>query len=90
MSIYELGNDKPQIAASVYVAPEATVIGNVTLGEKVSIWPGAVLRGDNEPITIDEASNVQDGAVLHADPGFPLTVGKHVTIGHQAMFHGCT
>ena len=90
MSIYELGNDKPQIAASVYVAPEATVIGNVTLGEKVSIWPGAVLRGDNEPITIDEASNVQDGAVLHADPGFPLTVGKHVTIGHQAMLHGCT
>jgi carbonic anhydrase/acetyltransferase-like protein (isoleucine patch superfamily) len=90
VSIYQLGNDKPQIAASVYVAPEATVIGKVTLEENVSIWPGAVLRGDNEPITIGEGSNVQDAAVLHTDPGFPLVVGKHVTIGHQAMLHGCT
>ena len=90
MPIYQLGNDKPQIAASVYIAPEATLIGKVTLGENVSIWPGAVLRGDNEPITIGDGSNVQDGAVLHADPGFPLAVGQNVTIGHQAMLHGCT
>jgi carbonic anhydrase/acetyltransferase-like protein (isoleucine patch superfamily) len=90
MAIYQLGDDRPQIPISAFVAPEATVIGKVTLGENVSIWPGAVLRGDNEPITIGEGSNVQDGAVLHADPGFPLIVGKHVTIGHQAMLHGCT
>ena len=90
MPFYQLGDDIPFIPDSAYIAAEATIIGKVTLGEKVSIWPGAVLRGDNEPITIGEGSNVQDGAVMHADPGFPLIVGKHVTIGHQAMLHGCT
>jgi carbonic anhydrase/acetyltransferase-like protein (isoleucine patch superfamily) len=90
MSIYRLGEDSPNIPASAYVAPDATVIGKVTLGEQVSIWPGAVLRGDNDMIQIGEASNVQDGAVLHVDPGYPLKIGAHVTIGHQAMLHGCT
>ena len=71
-------------------APEATLIGKVILGENASIWFGVVIRGDNDSITIGNGSNVQDNAVLHADPGFPLTVGDNVTIGHQAMLHGCT
>jgi carbonic anhydrase/acetyltransferase-like protein (isoleucine patch superfamily) len=87
---YKLGEQAPQIHDSVFLADEATVIGNVNLHENVSIWPGAVLRGDNEPITIGKGSNVQEGAVLHADPGFPLTVEGNVSIGHQAMLHGCT
>jgi carbonic anhydrase/acetyltransferase-like protein (isoleucine patch superfamily) len=90
MSIYRLGDIAPQIAGSVYVAPNATIIGRVTLGENASVWPGAVIRGDNEPIVIGAGSNVQDGAVLHTDPGFPLRVGAEVTIGHQATLHGCT
>ena len=90
MPIYQLGDDIPKIPNSAYIAAEATVIGKVILGDNVSIWPGAVLRGDNEPIAIGEGSNVQDGAVLHADPGFPLSIGDHVTVGHQAMLHGCT
>ena len=90
MAIYQLGDDKPEIPKSAYIATEATVIGKVSLGESVSIWPGAVLRGDNEPITIGAGSNVQDNAVLHADPGYPLKIGDNVTIGHQAMLHGCT
>ena len=90
MAVYKLGNDTPNIPTSVYIAAEATVIGKVILGEQVSVWPGAVLRGDNEPIKIGDGSNVQDNAVLHADPGFPLTIGMNVTIGHQAMLHGCT
>ena len=89
MATYRLGDDGPVIPHSAYVAAEATVIGKVTLGEHVSVWPGAVLRGDNEPIAIGNGSNVQDNAVLHADPGFPLKVGDNVTIGHQAMLHGC-
>jgi carbonic anhydrase/acetyltransferase-like protein (isoleucine patch superfamily) len=72
------------------VAKEATIIGKVRLEENTSVWPGAVLRGDNEPITIGRNSNVQEGAVLHTDPGSPLNVGEAVTIGHQAMLHGCT
>jgi carbonic anhydrase/acetyltransferase-like protein (isoleucine patch superfamily) len=90
MAIYQLGDDIPQIPRSAFVAAEATVIGKVTLGENASIWPGAVLRGDNDSITVGAGSNVQDGAVMHTDPGFPLNVGNNVTIGHQAMLHGCT
>jgi carbonic anhydrase/acetyltransferase-like protein (isoleucine patch superfamily) len=90
MAIYRLGDDTPTLPRSAYVASEATVIGKVTLGEHVSVWPGAVLRGDNEPIKIACGSNVQDNAVLHTDPGFPLNIGANVTIGHQAMLHGCT
>ena len=90
MSIYQLGDDIPNIPDSAYVAAEATVIGKVTLGENVSVWPGVVMRGDNDSITIGNGSNVQDNAVLHTDPRFPLLVGENVTIGHQAVLHGCT
>jgi carbonic anhydrase/acetyltransferase-like protein (isoleucine patch superfamily) len=76
--------------ADYWVAPTATVIGRVKLGADASVWWGAVLRGDNECITIGQGSNVQDNAVLHTDPGFPLDVGARVTVGHQAMLHGCT
>jgi len=90
MPIYQLGDDKPIIPASAYVSPEATLIGKVILGENASIWPGVVIRGDNDSITIGDGSNVQDGTVMHTDPGFPLRVGENVTIGHQAILHGCT
>lgn len=90
MAIYRIGDAAPRIPASAYVAPGATVIGRVTLGEHASVWPGAVIRGDDDTIEIGDNSNVQDGAVLHVDPGLPMSVGKDVTIGHQAMLHGCT
>ncbi|WP_458131913.1 gamma carbonic anhydrase family protein [Pseudomonas sp. R3-41] len=90
MAIYQYDMLIPAIHAETFVAEDATVIGNVTLEQGVSIWPQAVLRGDNESIRIGQHSNVQEGAVLHADPGFALTVGEGVTIGHQAMLHGCT
>ena len=73
-----------------YVAPGATLVGRVILEDRATVWFGAVVRADNEPIVIGRSSNVQDGAVLHADPGFPLTLGAFVTVGHQAMLHGCT
>jgi carbonic anhydrase/acetyltransferase-like protein (isoleucine patch superfamily) len=72
---YQLGDDIPQIPASAYVAAEATIIGKIMIGENTSVWPSAVLRGDNEPITVGAGSNIQDGAVLHADPGFTLNIG---------------
>jgi len=90
MTLYRLGDTAPAVPASAYVAPNASLIGKVSLGEKASVWFGAVLRADNEPITLGAGSNVQENAVLHADPGFPLIVGDRVTIGHQAMLHGCT
>ena len=90
MALYRLGDDAPIIPSSAYVAEEATVIGKVTLGERASVWFGAVIRGDNEMIRIGAGSNVQDNAVLHTDPGFPLTIGANVIVGHQAMLHGCT
>lgn len=73
-----------------WIAPNAIVIGKVRLGTDASVWWGAVLRGDNELITVGRGSNVQDGCVCHTDPGFPLTIGPNVTVGHQAMLHGCT
>ena len=90
MAIYRLGDATPRIPASAYVAPGATVIGRVTLGERASVWPGAVIRGDDDTIRVGDDTNVQDGAVLHVDPGIPMSIGKDVTIGHQAMLHGCT
>ena len=90
MSIYQCGAWRPEIAADAYVAPGAHVMGKVRLLSRASVWFSAVLRGDNELIEIGEEANVQDGAVLHTDPGYPLTVGARVTIGHQAMLHGCT
>ncbi len=90
MALYRIGEKAPQVAASAYIANEATLVGMVTVGERASVWPGAAARGDNEPIVIGNDSNVQEGAVLHADPGFALTIGARVTVGHQAMLHGCT
>ena len=90
MAIYQLGDDVPRIAATAWVADNAQVIGRVELADDASVWYGAVLRGDNDRITIGARSNVQDGSVLHADAGFPLTLGADVTVGHQAMLHGCT
>lgn len=90
MAIYALNEVSPHIAPTAWVADEAVVIGNVQLDAGASVWFGAVLRGDNELIRIGEGSNVQDGAVLHTDLGFPLHIGKNVTIGHQAMLHGCS
>jgi carbonic anhydrase/acetyltransferase-like protein (isoleucine patch superfamily) len=90
MALYRIGDKTPQLAASAYVAAEATLIGAVSVGERGTVLAGAVARADNEPIVIGSESNVQEGAVLHADPGFPLTIGARVTVGHQAMLHGCT
>jgi carbonic anhydrase/acetyltransferase-like protein (isoleucine patch superfamily) len=90
MATYALGDRLPRIDPTAWVAPGAHVLGRVELAEGASVWFGAVLRGDNEPIVIGIGSNVQECAVMHTDPGQPLTVGRHVTIGHQAMLHGCT
>ena len=90
MTTYKLGDLVPDIHESAFVANEATLIGRVELQAGSSVWPGAVIRGDNEPIVVGAGSNVQEGAVLHTDPGCPLTIGRDVTIGHQAMLHGCT
>lgn len=90
MTIYRLGDKVPQLADSVWIAPNATVIGDVRLAENVSIWWNAVLRGDNDPITIGANSNIQDGSVLHTDEGVPMTIGRDVTVGHLVMLHGCT
>ncbi|HEX3914917.1 MAG TPA: gamma carbonic anhydrase family protein [Steroidobacteraceae bacterium] len=90
MTLYRLGEDSPRVAAGAYVAPTAAVIGKVILAENASVWFGATLRGDNETISIGAGSNVQDCAVMHTDPGFPLTIGAGASIGHQAMMHGCT
>jgi len=89
MPIYRLGDATPQIDPSAWVADTATIIGRVTLGPGASVWFGAVLRADNEPIVIGARSNVQENSVLHTDPGRPLTVGEDVTIGHLVMLHGC-
>ena len=90
MALYQLGEHAPQIDPSAYVADSATLIGKVTLERDASVWSGVTIRGDNERITIGQGSNVQEGTVMHTDMGYPLTVGKDVTIGHQAMLHGCT
>jgi len=90
MPIYRLDDITPDTTAAAYIAPSATLIGRVELAEGSTVWFNAVLRGDNEPIRIGARSNVQEGAVLHTDPGCALTVGEDVTIGHQAMLHGCT
>ncbi|MCO6390493.1 gamma carbonic anhydrase family protein [Aliihoeflea aestuarii] len=92
MPIYELDGVAPDFEdrATNWIAPDAHVIGKVTLGRDVGVWFGAVLRGDNERITIGEGSNIQEHAVMHTDPGMPLTVGAGCTIGHRAILHGCT
>ena len=88
--IYSLGEVRVKAEGDYYVADSATVLGNVLLKAGSSVWFNAVLRGDNELITIGVGSNVQDGSILHSDPGFPLTLGTNVTVGHKVMLHGCT
>ncbi|MEP7057744.1 MAG: gamma carbonic anhydrase family protein [Caldimonas sp.] len=90
MAIYRLDDQSPRLAASAWVADSAQVMGNVELLDDASVWFGAMLRGDNEMLSIGRRSNVQDGSVIHSDPGFPATLGDDVTIGHQVMLHGCT
>ena len=90
MAIYQLDEHRPEVPASAWVADSAEVIGRVSLGEHVSIWFNAVLRGDSEHLSIGSGCNVQDGSVLHADHGFPLRLDAGVTVGHQVMLHGCT
>lgn len=90
MALYELDGEAPKLHPTAYVADSAEVIGRVELAEGSSVWFGAVLRGDNEWLRIGRNANVQDGSVLHSDPGFPLTLGENVTIGHMVMLHGCT
>ncbi|MGF1475007.1 MAG: gamma carbonic anhydrase family protein [Geminicoccaceae bacterium] len=88
--LYELDGRAPKVASGSWVAPTAILIGDVVIEPGASVWWGAVLRGDNEPLTVGEGSNVQDNCVLHSDPGFPLTIEAEVTVGHLAMVHGCT
>ncbi|MDB5432029.1 MAG: acetyltransferase protein [Caulobacter sp.] len=92
MSVYSLGEVSPTLPAigEYWIAPSASVMGNVILKKNASVWWGATLRGDNEPMEVGENSNVQDGSVLHTDHGVPLTIGANVTIGHMVMLHGCT
>jgi carbonic anhydrase/acetyltransferase-like protein (isoleucine patch superfamily) len=89
MPLYALDEVSPRLAAGVWIAPDAQVIGDVCLGSDTSIWFGAVLRGDNERLSLGPRSNIQDGAILHTDLGYPLEVGEGCTIGHRAILHGC-
>jgi len=88
--IHKLPGRAPAIHPSCFIAPSADVVGDVTLGAQCSVWFNAVLRADNDVIRVGPRSNVQDGAVLHVDPGAPLTIGREVTVGHAATLHGCT
>jgi carbonic anhydrase/acetyltransferase-like protein (isoleucine patch superfamily) len=92
MPIYALDGVEPKIAdpERLWIAPDAHVIGDVTLGDDVGIWFGSVLRGDNDPLVVGARSNIQEGTMMHTDLGFPLTVGEDCTIGHHAILHGCT
>lgn len=92
MPLYALDDIAPTLATdgSVWIAPDAHIIGRVHLAAEVNVWFGAVIRGDNEPIVIGPRTNIQEGAMLHADPDMPLTIGSDVTVGHHAILHGCT
>jgi carbonic anhydrase/acetyltransferase-like protein (isoleucine patch superfamily) len=90
MPLYRIGGVAPQLGDGAWAAPSADLIGDVRLGPRASVWFGAVIRGDNTPIMIGEESNIQDGAIGHSDADFPLTIGARVTVGHQAILHGCT
>lgn len=90
MAVYELDGVQPDIAPDAWIADSAQVMGRVSVGAQASVWFGTVVRGDTESITIGEGSNVQDASVLHADLNMPLVIGRHVTVGHQVMLHGCT
>lgn len=90
MPLYEIDGQHPQLADGAWAAPSADLIGDVRLGARASVWFGAVIRADNTPIILGEETNFQDGAIGHSDPGAPLTIGARVTVGHQAILHGCT
>ena len=90
MPLYRVCDIGPQLGEGAWAAPSADLIGDVRLGARASVWFGAVIRADNTPIIIGEESNIQDGVIGHSDPGFPLTIGARVTVGHQAILHGCT
>ena len=90
MAVYRLGETLPSIDSTAWVADSAQVIGDVHLGDQASVWFGAVLRGDNTRLHIGRRSNIQDGAIVHSDVGSPVHLGDDVTVGHQAMLHGCT
>jgi carbonic anhydrase/acetyltransferase-like protein (isoleucine patch superfamily) len=90
MPLYSLDDLRPQLGPGAWAAPSADLIGDVRLGARASVWFGAVLRGDNTPLILGDETNFQDGAIGHSDPGFPLTIGARVTVGHQAILHGCT
>src|SRR4051812_25223613 len=90
MTLDGIGGAEPRLGDGAWAAPCADLIGDVRLGARASVWFGAVLRGDNTPIVLGEETNFQDGAVGHSDPGVPLTIGARVTVGHQAILHGCT
>ena len=90
MAIYQLGDAAPTIDPSAYITDSANIIGKVSIGAGASVWFGVTIRGDNELIVIGDDSNVQENCILHTDMGSPLTIGKNVTVGHQAMLHGCT
>ena len=90
MPLYEIDDRFPQLADGAWVAPSADLIGDVRLDARASVWFGAVIRADNTPIILGEETNFQDGAIGHSDPGAPLTIGARVTVGHQAILHGCT
>ena len=90
MPLFKLGDKQPQTGSNTWVAPNATVIGDVRLGDNASIWWNATLRGDNDPIHIGANTNIQDGSVLHTDEGVPMQIGANVTVGHLVMLHGCT
>ena len=90
MTIFELKEKRPSIAVTAYVSITATIIGDVHILDGSSVWPGAVIRGDNDRITVGRGSNVQDGVVLHTDENHPLSVGERVSVGHAAVLHGCT
>lgn len=88
--LYSLAERVPITRGDYFIAPNATVIGSVVIEPNASIWFNVVVRGDNDTITIGEKANVQDGCILHTDPGIPLTIGRNVTVGHKVMLHGCT
>jgi carbonic anhydrase/acetyltransferase-like protein (isoleucine patch superfamily) len=90
MPLYAIDDIAPTLAPGAWAAPSADLIGDVRLGERASVWFGAVIRADNTPIILGQESNFQDGAIGHSDPGAPLTIGARVTVGHQAILHGCT
>ncbi len=90
MPIYALGDHVPEIDPTAWIAPSAVLIGKVKIEAGATVWFGAVIRGDNELITVGRGSNIQENCVLHTDPGYLLTVGAEVTVGHLAMLHGCT